>query len=366
MNMKNTEKRQYVTFAAIEKTVEESIPALVEDYTSRDYVLYGKDDKYPEYLHGLYMDVNSMHTIINGTCDFVAGESVKGNIDGMSRRVNSKGMTWQELITLVARDWMIYGGYSVQVIRNMKGDISELYYLDYRYCRTDRDNESVYYNPEFGVKWSRGKRMVVYPRFVRDNREVANSVLYVKNTVSSTYPVPRYIGAIKSCEIERQIDTLHLNGLQNGFMSSYLINFNNGVPEDEQKAEIERNVVRKFGGTENAGRIMLSFNDGKENMTTVQKMDVTDFSEKYKAAAERSREQIYAAFRANPQIFGIVSQATGFSKIEYSEAYELFYYSVVRPIQRLIVDNFDLIFGVNGSVEIEPFRFADVEAETVE
>lgn len=359
------EKKNKMTFAAINKVLDVDVPELVEDFTSRNYVLYGKDNLYPEYLHGLYCDVNSLHTIIDGTSDYVAGESVKSNVLNKDEYVNSKRMTWQELITLLSRDWLIYGGYAVQVVRNKKGDISDLYYLDFRYCRCDKDNESVYYNPEFGVKYSRNKRMVVYPRFVH-GVELPNSVLYIKNSVSSVYPSPRYIGAIKSCEIERRIDQLHLNGLSNGFMPSFMLSFNNGVPEDEIKEEIEKNVTEKFCGSENAGRILLSFNDGMTNRTTIEKIDTVDFSDKYNAAADRSREQIYAAFRCNPQLMGIVSQATGFSKIEYQEAYELYYYTVVRPIQRLIVDSIDKVFNTKGSIEIEPYNFGEVEAEVVE
>lgn len=148
-------------------------------------------------------------------------------------------------------------------------------------------------------------------------------------------------------------------------MGSYIINLNGGVPNDEQKKEIEKKLKNKFGGTESAGNIMVTFNASKDNMATVQRLDITDFSEKYKAAAERSREQIFASFRANPQLFGIVSQATGFSRIEYQEAYELYYYTVVKPIQRLITDNFDKVFNMKGSFTITPFSFGEIEANNV-
>lgn len=264
-------------------------------------------------------------------------------------------MKARELITLLARDYLIYGGYSLQVIRSKTGKVVELYYLDFRYCRTDSDNEVIYYNPEFSKKYGRTSNMVLYPRFI-SNGNAESSVVYVKNTVSSTYPIPRYSGAIKSCLIEGRIDDLHLNGLANGFMSSYLINFNNGTPTDEQKKEIEKAFKDKFSGTENAGKIILSFNNGKDNMATVQKLDAVDFSEKYDKASSRSREQIFAAFRANPQLFGHATANTGFSRQEFLEAYQLYYVTVVKPIQRLICDYMDRVFNTQDSFTIDPFN----------
>lgn len=94
---------------------------------------------------------------------------------------------------------------------------------------------------------------------------------------------------------------------------------------------------------------------GKDNMATVQKLEAVDFSEKYTAAADRSREQIFAAFRANPQLFGHATANTGFSRQEFLEAYQLYYVTVVRPIQRTITDTFDKVFQTNNSFTIKPF-----------
>ena len=181
----------------------------------------------------------------------------------------------------------------------------------------------------------------------------------MKNDVTYTYPIPRYSGAIKSCEIERHIDDLHLNSLENGFMPSYIINFLNGIPEDSQKDEIEKNVTEKFCGSSNAGRVLLNFANGEENAAKVEKLEVSDFADKYKAAADRSREQIFCSFQAIPQIFGLMTAATGFSEQEFKEAYKLYNSTVVRDQQRVIGDAFDKIFGTKNSISITPFVLGD-------
>jgi hypothetical protein len=118
-------------------------------------------------------------------------------------------------------------------------------------------------------------------------------------------------------------------------------------------------VTEKFCGTENAGRILLNFANGKDNMATVQKLDITDFSDKYKAAADRSREQIFTSFRVIPQLFGLMVAATGFSTQEFEESYKVFNGTVIRDLQRMIGDVFDKIFGMKNSITINPFTLGD-------
>ena len=348
-----------IAFAATEKEWEQLIPQQTEVEGVKDYVQWGKDNQYPEYLYGLFNDVSSLKTIIEGTADYVCGNDVTCNVKGFDVEVNTKGDTMRELVRLLARDYLIYGGFAIQVIRNKIGDIRELYYVDFRYLRSSKKNEVFWYSEEFGKKYVRSSKTVVYPKFIRENRDVTSSILYVTNEKSKTYPTPRYSGSIKACEIERNIDSYHLSSLENGFSGSYILNFLNGIPTDEMKAEIEKNVNEKFCGSSNAGRVLINFANGKDNATTLEKLDVQDFGEKYKAAAERAKNQIFTAFRAIPQLFGDMTAATGFNSQEFTESFKVFNRTVCQPIQKTICDSIDKIFNNKNSIEITPFSLED-------
>ena len=348
-----------IAFAATEKEWEQLIPQQTEVDGVKDYVQWGKDNQYPEYLYGLFNDVSSLKTIIEGTADYVCGNDVTCNIKGFDVEVNTKGDTMRELVRLLARDYLIYGGFAIQVIRNKIGDIRELYYVDFRYLRSSKKNEVFWYSEDFGKKYVRSSKTVVYPKFIRENRDVTSSILYVTNDKSKTYPTPRYSGSIKACEIERNIDSYHLSSLENGFSGSYILNFLNGIPTDEMKAEIEKNVNEKFCGSSNAGRVLINFANGKDNATTLEKLDAQDFGEKYKAAAERAKNQIFTAFRAIPQLFGDMTAATGFNSQEFTESFKVFNRTVCQPIQKTICDSIDKIFNNKNSVEITPFSLED-------
>ena len=359
-----TENKLQVAFAAIDKNWEDLIPQPTEIEGTKKYVLYGTDNRYPDYLWGLFNDVSTLKTVVEGIADYVIGNDVICSVSGFEKEVNTKGDTMRELIRLLARDYLIYGGYAIQVIRNKVGDIRELYYVDFRYLRSSKKNEVFWYSEEFGKRYVRSSKTVVYPKFIKENRDITSSILYVTNEKSKTYPTPRYSGSIKACEIERNIDSYHLSSLENGFSGSYILNFLNGIPTDEMKAEIEKNVNEKFCGSSNAGRVLINFANGKDNATTLEKLDVQDFGEKYKAAAERAKNQIFTAFRAIPQLFGDMTAATGFNSQEFTESFKVFNRTVCQPIQKTICDSIDKIFNNKNSIEITPFSLGDDNKKT--
>ena len=349
-------KAESFQFAAIQRTIDSEIPKLTEKKTGTNkYVSYGDDNNYPQYLFDLVNDVTSLKTIIYGITDYVLGEGMTTSL---------KVQEIEDMIGNCVRDYLIYGSFAINVIRTNGGDISGAYWVDMRMVRTDEDNQAFWISKEWGKKYGRTSKAIVLPAFIPEARSVTSSILFVKNGNYGAYAIPLYSGSIKAAEIERKIDTLHLNGITNGFMPSAMINFNNGIPDDEQKAQIEKEIYEKYVSEDNAGRIILSFNNGKDNATTIDTLSVEDFGEKYQAAAKRSREMIYASFRAIPQLFGIQSDnSKGFSGQEYAEAFRLFNKTVIRPLQMLIIRTFDYIFGTTDSISIEPFNYDDVADE---
>lgn len=258
---------------------------------------------------------------------------------------------------------MIFGGYAVQVIRNMIGEVSEIYHLDFMKIRSNEKNTVLYYADDWEA-WS--VKALTYPKY-EINDSAPASVVYNKGYVTrSVYPIPVYGAALLSCETEKCINQFHLNNLNNGFMSNLIINFNNGTPTDEAQEEIERNINEKFSGYQNTGRILISYNDSDVNKTTVERLDSDDFDERYESLATRTREQIFCAFRANPNLFGINSDSTGFNIQEFESAFRLYNRTMVKPIQKEMCDTFDKIFNMKNSITIVPFTLDTADSKIIE
>lgn len=310
-----------VKLSAIDLLKVSNIPEYREDkIRNKAYVSYGDNNKWNYYLFGLYKDVATLNTLVNGCADYTAGNGVKDDYE-----VNSKGLLASELVRKLAFDRFLYGGFAFQVLRNYMGQVAEIYYIPFGNIRSNESNTEFWYSKDWSV-W--GAKAIKYPAF----NDSPASIFYFKGYSDYTYPICPFNGAITSCEIERRINNFHLNEISNNFNGSAVINFNNGVPNDEQKAEIERLINSKFSGDDNAGRILIAYNDSKDNAVTIEKLAQDNLDDRYKDLAERSRDQIFTSFRATPSLFGL-STSTGFNAEEYKSQFEIFNRCVIRPVQ---------------------------------
>ena len=364
----NNSRRSAFSFAAIDSYLETNIVSPVEKVLAgRDMVEWGTRNAYPDYLLDLYNNVPTLRSIINGNIDYVAGDDVTImplQEEFTNQEMNMRGDTIREQVKDIAKDFEIYGGFALQVIRNLAGEVAEVYYIDMRYLRTNKEGDVFYYSE----KWGKSSRtdMVVYPAFLpkieweklsdEERNRHASSILFVKNVHTQVYPAPLYAASVKACEIERLIDEFHLSDINNHFVSSAIINFNNGDPGQEIKSEIERGFNEKFCGASNGGRVAFSWNPNKETATDIVEFKMEDFGERYKALSQHSRTQIFTSFRAIPLLFGLTSEAnTGFSTEEFEQSFKLSNRTQIQPVQRMICDTYDKIYGQRGVLTIRPF-----------
>lgn len=370
--------RANISFAAIDPYLEQNIVLPTEKpLMGKDIIQWGDGNAYPDYLTELSLTSPTLRSVIGGTVDFICGDDMvilplREGLDG--GKMNNRGDLITGQVRSIARDEEKTGGFALQVIRDFTGAVAEVYYIDIRFVRTNKDCSVFWYCED----WKKGgrKSTVMYPAFIpglekkwaqlseEERNRHASSILFVKDIETQVYPAPVYCAAVKACETERCIADFHLSSITNGFAPSMLINFNNGTPDDQIKEEIEEAATEKFGGPTNAARVMFSWNDNKESATTIDVPKTEDFGERYQALEKSVRQQIFTAFRANPNLFGIPTESLGFSQEEYESAFRLYNRTRVRPVQRMICDAYDRIYGRTGVLTIKPFSLTDTATET--
>lgn len=362
-NTNDTQPRRYATLAAIDTYVERTIITPRERKVSNgDRYQWGEGDRYPLYLEDLYDNATTLNSVIGGLTDYIAGDDVlfRGKKDEV---MNRRGETASDLVRQAGDNLGKYGGVAFEIVRAKDGSIAETYVDNLKTIRTNKENTTFWYSEKWGTS---RPEPVTLPAFMPDiaqkwagmtdeeRQRHAVSILLVKMDAGRVYPVPPYAAAVRACEIERGIDDFHLSSLANGFAPSAIVSLLNGVPQDEEKAEIERNFYEKYTGSPNAARIMLNFADDKEHAAVVEALKTEDFGERYNALAKRASQEIFTAFRAIPALFGINPENNGFAEAEYAEAFKLFNRTQVRPRQRKIADAFARIYG-EPVLEIIPF-----------
>lgn len=177
---------------------------------------------------------------------------------------------------------------------------------------------------------------------------------------------PSYLSAMPYAELEEEIANFFINHVKNKFMVSTIINVNNGIPEsEEERKQIARKYQGNTTGTSNAGVVIVSFNDNKDNATTIEQVQINDAYQQYDFLSKEARYQICVAHKANASIIG-VEKSTGFSSNaeEIQTAFNETMLNVIQPMQEVILDVFQEVVtlaGINETLSFIPLREAKAD-----
>lgn len=344
-----TQNNQIMTFSLEEV----EIPKFSEKHISgKAWINWGDKNDIPYYLFDLYSKSSLMQSIIKTTVNFIIGNGIE------SVYKPNEDETWEDLIKNLSLDYMLYGGFAIQIFYNKAAQIKELEWLDMRKIRTDEEHNIVYYSKEFNERKST-PNTISFPVW-KKSKEYRNesAVFFYTGSKRTVYPLPIYSGSIAAIETSIRIDNFHLNAIKNNFNGNFIINFNNGVPENDVKKELERKIKEKFCGDENAGGFLLVFNDSKENGVTVERIQDDQFDKKYEALKSQTITSIFTGFSAPSQLFGYAITGNVFSRQEYQDAFDLYSRLQITPIQNLFKRVFECIYSQENVIEFIPFELS--------
>lgn len=349
-----------VSLSVIDYDTFQPVQAEDEYYNNRDFVGWGYNNTYPQYLWDVYSKCATLQSVLNGCADFTYGKGIVNNTNLQDE--NIFGDTIPDIVDKIILDRWIFGGFALQIKYNQLGDIISLAHLDFRKCRIDKELQYVFVNDKW-AKWGSNR----YEKFSAFNPETgaADGVqiyFYRGARTRGVYPIPDYAASLVSCETQIKAKSFNYNELCNNFSGTAVVNFNNGVPADEVKKEIEHKLNSKFTGDRNAGRMLVTFNEDKEHAVTIERIATDDLPDRYNNLSTESRADIFVALRAHPQLFGM-SVPTGFADIEYSEAFNLLNETHIAKKQSEIIRVFNKIFAKTNAIEFNKIEQKKIEEE---
>ena len=357
---------------------------LFQEKTGRDWVDYGFDNLYGDYLRDLYLGSSIQAAVVNGVSEMIYGEGLEATDreekpDQWLKTQKLFENSDEDILRQLCFDLKLYGQCYVQVIWNrVRTEVAELRFLPAHTVRTGIADaqgriDCYYVSPD----WSRMREAryapVKYPALDLEDRTEAAVVYQIKAYQPGIfyYGLPDYVGATNYVELDREISTFHLNNIKNGLFPSMLLSFNNGVPTDEERRTIERHVNDKFSGSGNAGRLLISFNDGSDSAPQLTPVNPNDNDGMYEFLAKECTTKILAGHRVtSPLLFGIRGDGSGFGNNaeELRDSFSLFQNTVIKPYQRTLLDGLQVVFNVNGIdldfyfETLKPADFIDVAA----
>jgi hypothetical protein len=336
-----------------------------EKETPKGWVTLGEANSFPNYLIDLYYS-SPVHSALTMSIAFmIAGKEIKSNNPAAQREIDR--LKLNSIRRPVALDAKMQGGYYLEIIWSVdRNSIAKINELPYENCRLAVANDEdvipgIYYSKDWNDMRKKKNIPVFIPMYNPTSKaDEPSQVLFigVMTPGSAYYPKPDYYSAINYIEITREISEFYRAFLSNGMAPSYMLHFNNGIPDPEEQLAIRRNWETMVGARK-AGKVVFTFNESADRAPRLDLVPMTDADKQWQELSTQSRENILAAHRVtSPLLFGIRdSGGLGSNADEMKNAYRIFNKNIIEPYQKIITDSFEEIFkgmGIVADIYIEP------------
>ena len=351
-------------------------PQIIEQ-KNRDWVEYGADNNYYQYLIDRYNGSPTNNAIINAVSDLIYGKGIDATDSNKKpdEYAQMRSLIHGDCLQKVAGDLKLMGQAAFQVIYTKQGrQVAQVEHMPIQTLRAEKmsdegDIDGYYYCADW-TKLKPNEKPERYSAFGSSNDAIEILVIRPYKAGYYYYSPVDYQGGIPYAELEEEVANYHINNIKNGLSPSMMINFNNGVPDEEERMEIERKIREKFSGSSNAGNFILAFNESKELAATIDAVPLSDAPAQYEFLSGEAMQKLMVAHRVtSPMLLGIKDNSgLGNNAEEIETATLLFDNTVIRPFQNLIINSVEQILAVNGInldlyfKTLQPLEFTDRSA----
>ena len=338
----------------------DNVLPVFKENKAKGYVTFGADNLYPDFLIELFNKSPKHNAIVSSKASYVAGIGTKvigqNTVDIAKAEAKIQNINAYETLNQVkgkiAYDLELFNGYALEIIWNKaKTAIAEIYHIpfknirkglegDYVYCEdwTDRKAEQIHYQP-FNAT-TRESKSLYYCQFYRPGQ--------------GEYPLPDYVGALKYIEVDTEISNYYLNSIKNGFTAQTHIQLFKGIPTPEEARATARRFKENYQGTDNAGGLIIQYNDPQEKESVISNLQPSDFDKQFDLLNKTVQQEIFVAHKVNsPMLFGVRVEGQLGGRSEMIEAYEMFQQSYIEPRQQKIDDTLTYLFEFISPVRLE-------------
>ena len=340
---------------------------------ANDLYTFGEMNDYPYYLLDIYKKSAKHNAIINGKCNYIAGKGWAVDADKTTVAQQAKAEAFMadvnedddlnDLTQKFVLDLELFNGFALAVTWNRGGGIAFIEHVPFEKVRVSLDDTMFliadWYDERMIRQYPKGAEVERMPKFDPNNR-VGKQLFYYRHYAAGVkhYPLPNYQGALAYIECDVEIAKFHISNIRNQFWGGQMINFADGIPTDEEKQEIERQMRNKFSGANNAGRFVLTFSTGKENAPSIQSLTPSDLDKQFDLLNKQIQEEIFVAHNVtSPMLFGIRTEGQLGGRKELSEAYELFKNTYIMNRVLIVERMINYLTSFNGyeCLYLQPF-----------
>ena len=353
-------------------------PEIVET-KNKEWIEFGSDNNFFNFLIDKANGSATNSACINSISQMIYGKGLSATDSARRPEQYARMISLfkKDDLRKFAYDLKLSGQCAIQVIYSRdKKTIEKVEHLPIETLRAekcgadDKQVQAYYYFP----KWEDIKpsdKPLRIPAFGVSDAPKPIEILYVKPYEAGMYyySTPDYIGGIQYCELEIEVSNYHINNVRNGLSPSMMINFNNGVPDEETQVLTENKIKQKYQGTSRAGTPIIAFNDNKESAATIEAIQLSDAHNQYQFISDEAQGKILISHRiVSPMLLGIKDNSGfGNNAEELKDSSILMQNVVIAPFQELLIDAFDKILAYNKISlnlyfkTLQPLQFLDLD-----
>lgn len=333
-SMKNSLEERSLQFCSLFQ--EKSCATNIIDSKSSGfpYVKWGVDNKLPYDIWNNYLNCSELQSLINTTVDYIIGDGITSS---NYAHLSDDGDNIDEVVRKCVFDFVLFGGYAVECIRNQRGEIVRVNYQNVMNVRIDEDLTTAYLSP----KWNNysTKNVVTLPLYDTTQQQPHFIYFYRGAITRGIYPVPMWFSGMKSVHTLNETRTYNLRNIQNNFAANVMIALNGTSIKSKELQEIKDKLELGYSGADNAGKTLIINNANADGKVEITRLESDKAADLYKNVQDSATNDLYTAFRINKMLVGQNVQ-TGFAAQEFENAYALYDATTIRPIRNNIQKQF--------------------------
>ena len=327
----------------------------IEEVRGQEYIEYGSDNNYFQYLIDRYTGSTTNNAIINGISRLVYGKGIAA-VDAARRPemyAQMLSLFRKDDLKRFAKDRKMLGMAAFQITYD-KGKVKKVSHFPMNTLRAEKVNkdgeiEAWYYHPNWIdiMPSDKPERITSFGHGNKKGNEIFVLAPYVAGYWY--YSPVDYVGALPYAVLEDEIGDYLINDTINGFSGSKVVNFNNGIPDKEAQVRIKNDVVKKLTGARGE-KVIVAFNANQESATTVEDLPLDNAPEHYQYLSDECRNKLIVGHSVtSPILLGVRETGGGLGNNaeEIKTASLLFQNTTIKAFQDEITDVMDEILAIN-------------------
>ena len=196
------------------------------------YVKSGDDNRFPQYLIELYNRSAIHAACVDSIVHGVIGQGLTANEEDFLEYANKKE-SWNDIFNKVTLDFILHGSFALEIIYSRdRSKIAAVHHIDFSTIRAKEKNyrgiiPGYYISNDWKQFKAHTEENTLYlPVFDLEKAQDEASQIFVVHNYrpgQQYYPLPSYNGALRTIELDVEIDNFHLQNIKNGLSPSLAI-----------------------------------------------------------------------------------------------------------------------------------------------